>query len=80
MRWCLEVALEVHDEWMINDRENFLFTLHMIDLLQLDNGALLEAFERQWVFVLPITPMFDKTHTTERASSQRRQDMKVVQI
>ena len=46
MRGGLEVALEIHDEWMINNGEYFLLTLHVIDLFQFYDGTFLQAFER----------------------------------
>jgi len=45
MRGRLEVALQVDNEWMVDNRKDLLLALHVIDLLEFDNGAFLKALE-----------------------------------
>ena len=52
----------------------------MVDLLELNDGALLQALKRQRVRVLPITAMLHETDSAERAGTQGRQDVEVVQV
>ena len=66
----LEVTLEVHDERVIYDCESGFLTLHVVDLLQLDYGVLLEALEGQRLFVCPIESMLDKPDPTECSSAK----------
>ena len=78
MRGGLEVALEIHDERMINNGEYFLLTLHVIDLFQFYDGTFLQAFESQWISIIAITAVLDQSDSTEGTCSQGRQDMEVI--
>ena len=78
MRRGLEVALEIHDERMINNGEYFLLTLHVIDLFQFYDGTFLQAFESQWISIVAITAVLDQSDSTEGTCSQGRQDMEVI--
>ena len=78
MRGGLEVALEIHDERMINNGEYFLLTLHVIDLFQFYDGTFLQAFESQWISIIAITAVLDQSDSAEGTSSQGRQDMEVI--
>lgn len=49
VRWRLEVPLQVHDEWMVDDREDFLLTLDVVDLFQFNDRALFQALQRHWL-------------------------------
>ena len=78
MRGGLEVALEIHDERMINNGEYFLLTLHVIDLFQFYDGTFLQAFESQWISIVAITAVLHQSDSTEGTCSQGRQDMEVI--
>ena len=65
MRRCLEVSLQIHNEWMINDCQDFLLTFDMINLFQLDDGTFLKAFECKRLRVRSIAPVLDKAHPAE---------------
>ena len=80
MRWRLEVSLQVHNEWMINDCQDFLLTLDVINLLQLDDCTFLEAFKSKRLCVRSIAPMLDQTHPTERTCTESRQDVEIVEV
>ena len=79
MRRRLEVSLQVHNEWMINDCQDFLLTLDVINLLQLDDGTFLEAFESKRLRVRSIAPMLDQAHTAECTCTEGRQDVEIVE-
>ena len=74
----LEVTLEVHDERVIYDCESGFLTLHVVDLLQLDYGVLLEALEGQRLFVCPIESMLDKPDPAECSSAKRRKNLEII--
>ena len=78
MRGGLEVALEIHDERMINNGEYFLLTLHVIDLFQFYDGTFLQAFESQWISIVAITAVLDQSDSAKGTCSQGRQDMEVI--
>ena len=78
MRGGLEVALEIHDERMINNGEYFLLTLHVIDLFQFYDGTFLQAFESQWISIVAITAVLHQSDSTKGTCSQGRQDMEVI--
>ena len=40
---CLEVALQINDEWMVNDGKDFLLTFDVINLLEFDNRTFLQT-------------------------------------
>ena len=39
MRRSLEIAFQVHDKWVVDDRKYFLFTFDVIDLFQFNDGG-----------------------------------------
>ena len=71
MRWRLKVSFQVHDERVVDYRENVFLTLNMINLFQFDDCTLFETLECERVLLLVITAMFDEAHTTESTSSER---------
>ena len=64
---------------MINDCQDFLLTLDMINLLQLDDSTFLEAFESERLRVRSIASMLDQTHPAERTCTEGRQDVEIVE-
>ena len=80
MRWRLEVSLQVHDEWVVYDGKNFLFALHVVNLLQFDDCTLFEAFQGQWLDIGIVASVLDQTNPTERASAQRGQNVEIIQV
>ena len=65
---------------MIDDREDLLLTLNMINLLKLDNGTLLEAFQGERISVTVITTVLNEAHTAERTRAQCRQYIEIIQV
>ena len=63
---------------MIYDSQHLLLALYVIDLLKLNDSALLEALERHGLRIGPIAPVLDQAHAAERARTQRRQDVEIV--
>ena len=64
---------------MINDCQDFLLALDVINLLQLDDGTFLEAFESERLRVRPIAPMLYQTHPAECTCTEGRQDVEIVE-
>ena len=64
---------------MIDDREYFLLTLNVINLLQLNDGTLFEALQSQRLRIIWLTSMLDESHSTKSARAQRRQDVEIIQ-
>ena len=69
---CLKISFQADDEWMIDDGENFLLTLDMVDLLQLDDGTLFEALQSERLCIVRLASMLDESHSSKRARAQRR--------
>lgn len=65
---------------MVDDREDFLLTLHVVDLLQLNYCALFQAFQGHRIRLFAtFTAMFDESDPSESTRSERRQDVEIVQ-
>ena len=65
MRWRLKVSFQVHDERVVDYRENVFLTLNMINLFQFDDCTFLETFEGEGILLLVITAVFYETYATE---------------
>ena len=78
MRGGLEATLQVDNEWMLNNRQNLLFTLHVVDLLQFNNRTFLQAFECQRLSFISLLSVLDEPNSTKSTCSESRQDFEIV--
>lgn len=65
VRGCLEVPLEVDDEGMVYYGQHLLFTLHVVNLLELDDCTLLETFKSKGICVRGVGAVLDQSHSAE---------------
>ena len=79
VRRRLERALQVDDERMIDALQNSLLRFDVVDLLEADDLALLEALESQRQLVLGLVTVLDEAHTTEGTRAESRDEVEIVQ-